>query len=242
VDFSSLSESKAAYFESLRAELWRLEHAERVCAALELQPNDAGMRFVPQSELPVGEAYEAFIARTQCVPTRENWHDLLNGLVWHRFPESKRVLNRIQAAEIARAGTSARTPLRDAATVFDENAALLISPPPQLLEALQARDWNALFLTHRALWQGTQLLLFGHALMEKLLNPFKAITAHVLVLPNAEDEALAQALPQALQAKAFLPLPVMGVPGFCEANESPEFYADAAVFRPPTMARQSKLG
>ncbi len=29
------------------------------------------------SELPPDEPYEAFIARTMCIPTRENLHDLL---------------------------------------------------------------------------------------------------------------------------------------------------------------------
>ena len=39
------------------------------------------VRFVAQTELPAGEAYEAFIARTGCVPTRDNLHDLFNGPV-----------------------------------------------------------------------------------------------------------------------------------------------------------------
>ena len=34
-------------------------------------------------------------------------------------------------------------------------------------------------------------------------------------------------------AKPFLPLPVLGLPGWCVENESPAFYDDAAVFRPP---------
>ncbi|HEY1393560.1 MAG TPA: DUF3025 domain-containing protein, partial [Methylibium sp.] len=40
------------------------------------------LRFVPQTELPDGEAYEAYIHRTACVPTRDNLHDFFNGLVW----------------------------------------------------------------------------------------------------------------------------------------------------------------
>ena len=33
-------------------------------------------------------------------------------------------------------------------------------------------------------------------------------------------------------AKPFLPLPVLGVPGWWPANENPGFYDDADVFRP----------
>ena len=47
-------------------------------------------RFVDHSELPAGEPYESFVARTACVPTRENLHDLFNGLVWLTYPQTKR--------------------------------------------------------------------------------------------------------------------------------------------------------
>jgi hypothetical protein len=78
---------------------------------------DCSVRFVEHSELPAGEAYEAFIARTACVPTRENLHDLLNGLMWLCYPRTKRRLNELQAQEIALRGASGRRgPLRDALT------------------------------------------------------------------------------------------------------------------------------
>src|SRR5690606_23205997 len=46
--------------------------------------NRAGLpvRFVPQSELPAGVAYETFIHDTGGVPTRDNLHDFFNALVW----------------------------------------------------------------------------------------------------------------------------------------------------------------
>ena len=47
---------------------------------------DTPVRFVPHESRPRGEAYEAFIARTGCVPTRDNLHDLFNALVWLTFP------------------------------------------------------------------------------------------------------------------------------------------------------------
>src|SRR5688500_3640476 len=80
--------------------------------------------FVEHAAPPAHEAYEAFIARTRCVPTRDNLHDLFNGLIWLSYPQTKRRLNELQAQHIAAQGTSGpRGALRDALTVFDENAA-----------------------------------------------------------------------------------------------------------------------
>ena len=104
-----------------------------------------------------------------------------------------------------------------------------------MLDALRQRDWQRLFVTDRAHWVDTRLELFGHALIEKLNRPRKAITAHAWVLPvgPSATEALAAVLtPARLAAKPFLPLPVLGVPGWWVGNEAPDFYRDAAVFRP----------
>lgn len=184
--------------------------------------------FTAQSALPDGVAYEAFINRSASVPTRDNLHDFFNGLVWIAQPTLKHRLNALQAAEINRAGVGQRRgPLRDALTLFDENGALLAAPAV-LRHALQARDWQSLFITHRALWAQARLVLFGHALLEKLATaPRKALTAHVLL-----RDPLTMA-PNDWAAKPFLPLPVLGVPGWWPANEDPAFYDDAAVFRPP---------
>jgi hypothetical protein len=184
--------------------------------------------------LPAGEAYESFIARTSCVPTRDNLHDLFNGLMWLSYPQTKRRLNALQAREIDLHGTSGpRGPLRDALTLFDENAAIL-QAPADLLNALHKRDWQTVFVTQRARWQSARLAVFGHALMEKLMQPRKAITAHVWTVEDLHDAALASSLtPERLLAKPFLPLPVLGVPGWWSENEAPGFYEDTEVFRPP---------
>ena len=202
---------------------------------------------VSQSDLPEGVAYEAFIADTGRVPTRENTHDLFNGLIWHRFPASKRQLNRLQSQAIAADGVGAvRGPLRDAITLFDENAALLRAPEP-LWRALLARDWSALFVEWRHAWADARLVPFGHALLEKLAQPYKSITAHVFAVPVPEslgdglaawDAWLAEQLDAPrLRAKPFTPLPVLGVPGWWGANADPAFYADATVFRPRREGR-----
>jgi hypothetical protein len=206
-----------------------------VAAALNAARGHVGdsLRFVEHSAVPVGESYESFIARTACVPTRDNLHDLFNGLMWLSYPKSKRRLNALHAQQIAMRGTSgARGPLRDAATLFDENAAVL-QAPAVLVDALRLRDWNALFIEQRAHWESAHLVVFGHALLEKLMQPRKAVTAHVWLAEALTDEALASSLsPERLTAKDFLPLPVLGVPGWWTANEAPGFYDDADVFRP----------
>jgi hypothetical protein len=201
------------------------------------------LRFVDQGLLPAGEAYEAFIDRSACVPTRANLHDFFNGLAWLRHPALKRRLNELQADALADAAPGrARGPLRDALTLFDENAALL-QAPPRLVDALRAHDWHALFVTHRAAWADARIELFGHALLEKLNRPRKPITAHVWVLPGGPidpvtaAERFAPTLAAAeLAARPFLVLPVLGVPGWWAANEAPEFYRDATVFRPARNA------
>ncbi len=201
------------------------------------------VRFVSQACLPEGQAYEDFIFRHHQVPTRDNLHDLFNGLAWLRFPRTKARLNALQAQAIVSAGVGAtRGPLRDALTLFDENAALLLGPP-DLLEALRARQWRRLFIELRPLWDQAQVMLFGHAAQEKLQQPRKAITAHVYLprrpLPaEGLDAALAQDLePTLLAEKPYSPLPILGIPGWWPANQDVSFYDDPCVFRPVPQAR-----
>jgi hypothetical protein len=211
------------------------------CAA---QPcaNYTPVEFVPHAALPEGQAYEHFIYTTRRVPTRDNLHDLLNGLAWLVFPHTKARLNALQYGELAASGVqSTRGPLRDALTLFDENAALW-QAPVELVDAVRAKDWQHAFTTLRPLWRQAQPILFGHALLEKLVSPYKSITAHVftaqaasLLIANKDwDTAIAEQLSaSSLVPKPFLPLPILGVPGWWAANEAPDFYKDAQVFRPP---------
>ncbi len=205
----------------------------------------ASVHFVPQSALPIGEAYEAYIFRTRQVPTRDGLHDFFNGLCWLHFPDTKTRLNQLQAAQIATAGIQpVRGPARDALTIFDENAAFF-QGPDALWDALAAKDWHALFVTHRPLWAQAQLVLFGHALLEKLVSPRKPITAHVYrahaaraSLTDLDAWMAADLNADKLATKPFAHLPVLGVPGWWPENSDPIFYADTSVFRPPRVAAQ----
>jgi hypothetical protein len=226
---------------------WRepgAEVAARLAAGAPLHDalNAAGpapVRFVPQGELPAGTAYEQFVFETRLCPVRPGLHDFFNGLVWLRFPQAKAALNRLQAQEIVRTGVAGRRgPVRDAITVFDENGALLAAPPP-LWEALQARAWRSLFVELRPLWREARLLVFGHALLEKLVAPRKDLTAHVWRADAALDSGAAadawlaaQCSAEALAGKPFTPLPVLGIPGWCPESENFSFYDDSLVFRP----------
>lgn len=196
------------------------------------------VRFVPQSALPPGEAYERYIFSSGQCPTREGAHDFFNGLCWLHFPKTKKKLNQLQSAEIEAAGVRpVRGPVRDALTVFDENAAFLMAPQA-LWDALIDKDWRKLFVDLRPLWQQARLVLFGHALLEKLVHPRKAITAHVYLTQPAThsiadlDAWVAQDLSAGkLAGKPFAPLPVLGVPGWWSENENFSFYDDSHVFR-----------
>jgi sarcosine oxidase delta subunit len=220
--------------------------------------NDQGrpIRFVPQADLPEGTAYEAFIGATGCVPTRENLHDFFNGLVWQTFPRIKRELNALQAVQIAQAGVGkSRGPARDAATIFDENAALLVvrddAAGRALVADLRTHQWRAALFDRRAMFgRDAELWLFGHALMEKLVAPRKAITAHVRVVFAADDffaleregrrdwidAAVSGAIAaEGLSTAGFTPLPVLGVPGWWP-DQDEAFYLDHTVFRPKRPA------
>jgi len=209
------------------------------------------IRFIPQHELPDNTAYEAHISATGNVPTRDNLHDFFNALVWLTFPKIKAQLNALQAKQIERLGVGkSRGATRDAATLFDENSALLaVADTPQgraIVQALRAHQWHQLFVQERQQFiTHTKVFLFGHATMEKLVRPYKAITAHSFIcwvephfdgLSDVEkcrylDEQVAHQLQQIeLAPTMFSPLPVLGVPGWWP-DQTVEFYADEFVFR-----------
>lgn len=209
-----------------------------------------GVRFVPQSALPENAAYEAFIFNTRTVPTRDNLHDFFNGLAWLRFPLTKARLNALQHQQIQKHGVQQlRGAVRDALTLLDENAAFLCAQRhASVIAALRTHDWQAAFQTHRALLAAHPPVLFGHALLEKLVSPYKSIVAHVFPVKNVAERVAADASwddlstldaeiasqldGASLAPKPFVPLPVLGVPRWWQANESPDFYADSTVFRP----------
>ncbi|MDO8177569.1 MAG: DUF3025 domain-containing protein [Undibacterium sp.] len=209
------------------------------------------LQFITQEELPEGVAYEAHISATGKVPTRENLHDFFNALVWLTFPKIKRQLNALQSAQIASFGIGkSRGTARDAATIFDENAAILVvensAAGRALVDQLREHQWHAAFIAQRAMFgRQAEVWSFGHALMEKLVKPYKAITAHTWVVwadatfftlewqqrrSWLDTHVSEQLVSHNLSTADYTPLPILGIPGWW-LDQDQAFYADASVFR-----------
>jgi len=225
---------------------WRAELNRRAAEAGLCNHRRLPIHFIPQAQLPPGVAYEAHISDTGGVPTRDNLHDFFNALVWLTFPQIKARLNGLQAEELKKSAGSPNRPhrgsLRDAATIFDENAVLLVSSNSMLVDALRRHEWTEVFIRHRSSFiQHCRPYLFGHALMEKLVTPYKAITGHMWVQSvqaiaysdwsvTAVDNWIASQLDAGLTTADFSPLPVLGVPEWWYGQDE-FFYLDTSVFR-----------
>lgn len=214
----------------------------------------APLRFRAAGELPEVD-YERHIYETGEVSTRDgSWHDTFNALAWCRWPRLKAAMNALHYRHLEEAKGGRRGPVRDALTLLDESGAVVVSRERALLAALAERDWERAFVGMRDAWAGSRCLVCGHALLEKLRAPYKAVTAHTLLLqldPSAAEPEtpafpawLDERLGEALRTgglcdspAALSPLPLAGIPGWWPAGESREvqdagFYADRAVFRP----------
>ncbi|TXL68898.1 DUF3025 domain-containing protein [Zeimonas arvi] len=199
--------------------------------------------------------YELAIAATGEVPTRVDGpgmvHDWFNALCWLRWPAIKARMNRLQAEAIRARPASLAGPrgaLRDAITLFDESGALFLADDEGAIASLRGFDWRGLFVARRETFASrVRVLVVGHALLEKLQSPYKALCAHALPVAMALDDvapgrpdaldrldaAVAATLDAgALARERLAPLPLLGIPGWWPGNEDPAFYNDASVFRP----------
>lgn len=218
------------------------------------------LTFTSQNALPHGTAYEAFIAKTGKIPTRNNLHDWFGACIWSIFPESKALLNAKHIANLT--DDNQRNRLRDTATIFDENGAILVVCDDDVGQSigasLQHFDWRNCLVTPRHAWHNpycastndkAQLFIFGHALLEQLITPRKPLCSHTLIITmpatffhlslSAKLHTLDKKLRQTLDAllvdgvtpRQFNPLPVLGVPHFWQENSNATFYQDDFVFR-----------
>lgn len=193
-------------------------------------------------------AYETRIARYGAVATRPHcWHDLFNALVWHAFPLTKAALN-ARHVEAAMAN-GARGPVRDALTHFDEDGIVVMHAAAGLVQALRAHRWREVFWARRDEWEkGVRVIVFGHALLDKLRQPFFGLCGKAVFLRcrpdrlNGSDTALVRhadirlarilARGRRLSARSLQALPVLALPGMTEANRQPEYFDDPRQFRP----------
>ena len=225
----------------------------------------AAVRFVPAGDDALrqfGLEYETGIYREGLVPTRpDNLHDLFNALVWIVFPKTKAMLNRLHYREMtarkesgsrgtARRNIGSRGTARDVLTLFDEGGVIVACSEPELARLLREFRWQPLFWARRSeVIRAMRFFVFGHAIQEKALCPYKGLTAKALVIKVSRDffgmpldAQLAEAderaahhfcSPGALAStRTFAPLPILGVPGWAPENESASFYEDTSVFRP----------
>ena len=209
----------------------------------------APIRFVPPAASP---QYEVRIFESGEVETRPgSWHDLFNALVWLAFPKTKAVLNGHHYDEIrARPGERLRGTARDVLTLFDEGGIVVAAADPELSALLREFRWKELFWRRRAeVLRSMRFYVFGHAIYEKALEPYKGVTAKALIIdaaPSLLKAPLAQRLreldaraadyfsgTQALASTRNLsPLPILGIPGWEPANACEEYYDDPSQFRP----------
>lgn len=220
---------------------------------------DAGVSFVDTLLLEQdGRYYEEFIFKRKEIPTRlNNWHDFFGALIWCLFPKTKTLLNQLHIAEIAMHGQKMRSKLRNKLTLFDECGVLVLyqQQAAPVIEALRQHQWQSAFVDNRRLWQGVdatpllQTMIFGHANYEMATRPFIGLTGKMLAI-EVQAEFFDWPLRQRIdfidtelskqianndilqQNHQLTPLPLLGVPGWFQANEAADFYLDVSYFRP----------
>ncbi len=210
----------------------------------------APIRFVPPAA--ASAQYEVHVFETGKVQTRaDNWHDLFNALVWLTFPKTKATLNRHHCEQIrARRGERSRGTARDVLTLFDEGGIVVAAADAELSDLLREFRWKELFWKRRAqVLRSMRFYVFGHAIYEKALEPYKGVTAKALIV-DASPELLEAPLERQLaeldaraadyfsgrealaSTRSLSPLPILGIPGWEPANAREEYYDDRAQFRP----------
>ncbi|RDS85735.1 DUF3025 domain-containing protein [Dyella psychrodurans] len=215
-------------------------------------PNEVSERFAPQTRalLDDGLHYEERIAQHGLIATREaNWHDLFNAMIWLRYPDLKRALNRQQVAEVARVGPRERSRPQCAQTHFDEAGSVVVLRDPALLALWDAHDWHGLFWRHRDAWLNgaVTVALFGHALLEHALTPGKLLVGKAIVVlsrDSVDDDSAIRCCAQAIAEERLLrdplelrPLPLSGIPGWHVDNGEESFHLSAPCYQPLRSGR-----
>jgi len=219
----------------------------------------APLRFVPQEcgKLPFEKQYEPRCYLKGEVPTRaNNWHDLLNALVWLTFPKTKATLNARHydaLIEERASGNAGRGTLRDVNTLLDESGVIVVYADAhsgiELAELLRNFQWKELFWQRREqVGAAMGFYLFGHGLYEKALQPYVGMTGIGLLQPVEPaffswplaqrlahlDSLLADylAAPEHCRSTRVLsPVPLLGVPGWAADNGSESYFDNTSYFR-----------
>ncbi|MBL8514578.1 MAG: DUF3025 domain-containing protein [Betaproteobacteria bacterium] len=211
------------------------------------------LRFVASPTGASAMQYESRIAETGEIASREcNWHDLFNACAWLSFPAAKGAISDMHAELLAERGEDearARSVERDVLTLLDEGGIAIACADPELGEAIRGFRWRELFWDRReACLSGLRCFLFGHAQLEKALNPYVGVTARAVIVPvgevflgasrEAQVAVIDQHLARWLGKRSHLssthrlhPFPYLGMPGWFAANGDAAFYDNANYFR-----------
>jgi hypothetical protein len=200
------------------------------------------------------EGYEPRVYLHGELQTREQcWHDFFNWLVWLTFPKTKAIVNKWQYHSLKnRLATHQpqRTHLENLLTQFDEGGMIVVSSNKSLIDFLKNHQWQDLFWHSREkLKNEMQFYLFGHALYEKLLQPYVGITGNALIF-EVTPEFMQDTPQQQLKLldtlcatyidndrwcvgmKTLYHVPVLGIPDWYAENSSANFYENKNYFRP----------
>lgn len=202
------------------------------------------------------ENYAPRIYLTGEMQTRtENWHDFFQVLTWRLFPKTKSIINQRQYLSSSTRVESnnryaGRTNCENMLSLFDECGAVLLYTDTLLAQFAKDYEWKQLLWDHRyRITNRFSCFVFGHALFEKLFNPYIGMTANCIFircdsnffsLPlsdqiNFIDSELSQRLSDevAYQNPADLsPFPILGLPGWYPQNQDEAFYDNSSYFRP----------
>lgn len=189
----------------------------------------------------------------------DNWHDLLNVLVWMAFPKAKAALNarhyEALQAQVGIAPHTGRGAIRDMATLFDESGVVVACADAELAALLRGFKWHELFWQQRDRIQAAMgFFVCGHGLLEKSMQPYVGITGQGLVL-DVEPSFFGWPLTRRLahldallagylcagehcrSTRELTPVPLLGVPGWSKENAQESYYANTGYFRPGRAGR-----
>jgi hypothetical protein len=211
-----------------------LERLNRDAESIDLRTESGRpVRFVPPATKDAN--YEMRVFESGRVETRpDNLHDFFNALAWLAFPRTKAKLNALHAAAIPRE-RGQRGRLRDLLTIFDEGGAIVQCDDDTLVSLLVKFRWKELFWQNRdRVLASMRIVIFGHAVMEKALEPWPGIACKALIAPrdgdpDAQAHAWLAGLAPGATPRGLPALPVFGFPDWLPQDEA--FYADRRYFR-----------
>ena len=205
---------------------------------------------VPQSTVinNFEDQYEPRVYLKRELQTRTyNWHDFFNALIWLKFPNTKKTLNKIHYKQAAnRQKGSNRSTLENRITQFDECGAIVISNNRKTLDLIKNHQWQELFINnHKEFENNLRCVIFGHAMFEKALTPYIGMTCHCILLEDQAllddinndhykdlDEKLAHIWRNQISCnpQKFNALPILGIPGYWPIQNL-DFYSNTEYFR-----------